>query len=114
MFREARVLPQLAAALRALDYPPAKLDIKFVLEEVDAETIAVARALKLPPYFEILIVPDGAPRTKPRALNYALQFASGDYLVIYDAEDHPIRPSSARRRRISARRRKRLSACRAG
>ena len=89
MFREARVLPQLAAALRALDYPPAKLDIKFVLEEVDAETIAAARALKLPPYFEILIVPDGAPRTKPRALNYALQFASGDYLVIYDAEDRP-------------------------
>ena len=89
MFREARVLPQLAAALKVLDYPPAKLDIKFVLEEVDAETIAAARALKLPPHFEILIVPDGAPRTKPRALNYALQFASGDYLVIYDAEDRP-------------------------
>ena len=89
MFREARVLPQLAASLAALDYPPAKLDIKFVLEETDAETIAAARALKLPPNFEILIVPNGTPRTKPRALNYALQFASGDYLVIYDAEDRP-------------------------
>jgi cellulose synthase/poly-beta-1,6-N-acetylglucosamine synthase-like glycosyltransferase len=89
MFREARVLPQLAAALKALDYPPAKLDIKLVLEAVDAETIAAARALKLPAHFEIVIVPDGAPRTKPRALNYALQFARGDYLVIYDAEDRP-------------------------
>ncbi|NJM34768.1 MAG: glycosyltransferase [Rhodomicrobium sp.] len=89
MFREARVLSQLAAALKALDYPPAKLDIKLVLEAVDQETIAAARALKLPAHFEIVIVPDGAPRTKPRALNYALQFARGDYLVIYDAEDRP-------------------------
>ena len=89
MYREARVLPDLVAALEALDYPPAKLDIKLVLEEVDAETIEAARALHLPPYFEVVIVPDGAPRTKPRALNYALQFATGDYLVIYDAEDRP-------------------------
>ena len=47
------------------------------------------RRSHLPPHFEILVVPDGAPRTKPRALNYALQFATGDYLVIYDAEDRP-------------------------
>lgn len=89
MFREARVLPDLVTGLRALDYPAAKLDIKLVLEEVDHETIAAARALKLPPHFEIVIVPDGAPRTKPRALNYALQFACGEYVVIYDAEDRP-------------------------
>lgn len=89
LFREARVLPDLVEALKALNYPPAKLDIKLVLEEVDAETVAAARALRLPPHFEILVVPDGAPRTKPRALNYALQFARGDFLVIYDAEDRP-------------------------
>ena len=89
MYREARVLRDLVAALEALDYPPAKLDIKLVLEEVDAETIAAAKALHLPPHFEVMVVPDGAPRTKPRALNYALQFATGDYLVIYDAEDRP-------------------------
>jgi glycosyltransferase XagB len=34
-------------------------------------------------------VPDLAPRTKPKALNYALPLAHGDYLVIYDAEDRP-------------------------
>ena len=89
MYKEARVLPQLVAGLRALDYPATKLDIKLVLEEVDDETIAVARALRLPPHFEIVIVPDGAPRTKPRALNYAVQFASGECLVIFDAEDRP-------------------------
>jgi cellulose synthase/poly-beta-1,6-N-acetylglucosamine synthase-like glycosyltransferase len=89
MFREARVLPQLVEALGALDYPPAKLEVKLVLEAVDAETIAAARGLRLPPHFEVVVVPDGSPRTKPRALNYALQFAGGDYLVIYDAEDRP-------------------------
>jgi cellulose synthase/poly-beta-1,6-N-acetylglucosamine synthase-like glycosyltransferase len=89
MFKETRVLPELVTGLRALDYPAAKLDIKLVLEEVDRETIAAARALKLPPHFEIVIVPDGAPRTKPRALNYALQFACGEHVVIYDAEDRP-------------------------
>jgi cellulose synthase/poly-beta-1,6-N-acetylglucosamine synthase-like glycosyltransferase len=89
LYRETRVLPQLVEALAALDYPAAKLDIKLILEEVDSDTIASARAMTLPPHFEILIVPDGAPRTKPRALNYALQFARGDLLVIYDAEDRP-------------------------
>ncbi|MBX2805187.1 MAG: glycosyltransferase [Hyphomicrobiales bacterium] len=89
LFREARILPQLVSGLSALDYPAAKLDIKLIFEEVDTETIARARGLSLPPQFEILIVPDGAPRTKPRALNYALQFARGDLLVIYDAEDRP-------------------------
>jgi len=89
MYKEARVLPHLAEALQALDYPAAKLDIKLVLEADDAETIAAARALHLPPHFEIVVVPDGTPRTKPRALNYALQFATGDYIVIYDAEDRP-------------------------
>src|SRR5262249_40149228 len=39
--------------------------------------------------FETVIVPPGGPRTKPKAANYALQFARGDYLVVYDAEDRP-------------------------
>jgi glycosyltransferase XagB len=89
MYREALVLPDLVAALKALNYPSAKLDIKLVLEEHDAETIEAARSLALPPHFQIVTVPDGKPRTKPRALNYALRFARGDLLVIYDAEDRP-------------------------
>jgi len=89
MYKEARVLPELVEALKALHYPVAKLDIKLVLEAVDDETVAAARAIDLPPHFQIVTVPDGAPRTKPRALNYALHFATGDFLVIYDAEDRP-------------------------
>ncbi len=96
LFREASVLPQLIAALEELDYPKAKLDIKLLLEEIDTETIKAVQALNLPPYFHIVIVPDGQPRTKPKALNYGLQLAQGDYVVIYDAEDIPA-PDQLRR-----------------
>lgn len=89
LYKEERIVGDLIAALARLDYPAAKLDIKLVFEAEDEATIAAAFAHNPPPHFEILIVPDGAPRTKPRALNYALQFARGDFLVIYDAEDRP-------------------------
>ncbi len=91
LFAEAAVLPQLVQALKNLDYSPAKLDIKLVLEEVDKETQEVARSLDLPASFEIIVVPDGRPRTKPKALNYALKFARGRFVVVYDAEDLPER-----------------------
>jgi cellulose synthase/poly-beta-1,6-N-acetylglucosamine synthase-like glycosyltransferase len=89
MFREAAMLPRLADALRSLDYPLGKLDIKIVLEAGDFETIKAARGLGLEGIFEIIIVPASEPQTKPKACNFALQFARGEYLVIYDAEDRP-------------------------
>ncbi len=91
MFREPDVLPILTRALRTMDYPLAKLDIKIVLEEDDVETIDAARSLQLEPIFEIIVVPASQPKTKPKACNYALNFARGEYLVIYDAEDKPER-----------------------
>jgi glycosyltransferase XagB len=89
LFKEAQILPHLARALRELDYPPAKLDIKIVLEAVDTATIKAAAGLAFPGNVDLVVVPDRQPRTKPKALNYALQFATGDLAVIYDAEDRP-------------------------
>ena len=89
MFREAAMLPALAQALRNLDYPLGKLDIKIVLEAGDHETIEAARSLGLEGVFEIIVVPPSAPQTKPKACNFALRFARGEYLVVYDAEDRP-------------------------
>ena len=91
LYREANMLASLVRALAHLDYPGAKIDIKLILEAVDVETIAVARSLDLPGNIEIVVVPDLQPRTKPKALNYALPLARGEYLVIYDAEDRPER-----------------------
>ena len=89
MYKEPNVLPILAAALKNMDYPKSKLDIKLVLEENDHETIDAARSLGLSSIFEIVCVPDSLPKTKPKACNYALRLARGEYLTIYDAEDKP-------------------------
>lgn len=89
LFDETRVLPGLVGALRQLDYPAAKLDIKLILESIDTATIEAVAQMDLGPPFEVVIVPDRLPRTKPKALNYALQLARGDFVVIYDAEDLP-------------------------
>jgi glycosyltransferase XagB len=88
--REERVLPILVDALRRLEYPAGKLDIKIIVESGDDKTIDAARALNLAASgIDLIIAPEGGPQTKPKALNYALHFATGEYLVIYDAEDQP-------------------------
>jgi cellulose synthase/poly-beta-1,6-N-acetylglucosamine synthase-like glycosyltransferase len=89
MYKEPDVLPILANALRNMDYPLSKLDIKLVLESDDIETIDSAKALKLEPIFEIIRVPYSIPKTKPKACNYALQFSRGELTTIFDAEDKP-------------------------
>lgn len=89
LYREAAVLNQLTAAIQALDWPKAKLDVRLLLERDDSETIAAARAARLPSYFTFVIVPPGGPQGKPKACNYGLIHARGDYVVIYDAEDIP-------------------------
>ena len=87
LYREAAVVPRLVGALGRLDYPAAKLDIKFLIEADDTVTAAAFRAAPMPARFEVVTVPDGLPRTKPRALNAALPLARGELLVVYDAED---------------------------
>ena len=89
-------LADLVEHLARLDYPAAKRQVLLVLESDDATTRAAAEAMVLPPGFETVLVPPCAPRTKPKALMYALPFATGDYVVVYDAEDRP-EPDQLRR-----------------
>ncbi|MDD3444211.1 MAG: glycosyltransferase [Zavarzinia sp.] len=89
LYQEPEILPLLRDALDRLDYPRALLDVKLVLEADDAPTIAAARALGLDDCFDLVLVPPSQPRTKPKACNYALPLARGDFVVIYDAEDRP-------------------------
>jgi cellulose synthase/poly-beta-1,6-N-acetylglucosamine synthase-like glycosyltransferase len=89
VYREANVVADLLENLGALDYPREKLEILLLLEEDDVETIAAARAAAPPENFTFVIVPDGMPKTKPKACNVGLFFARGELLVIYDAEDRP-------------------------
>jgi len=89
LLHEAHIVGQLVAALDRLAWPHDRLDIKLIVEEDDRPTrAAAARTARGPPY-EIVVVPPGGPRTKPMALQYALTFARGDFVTIYDAEDRP-------------------------
>lgn len=89
LYREEEVLPRLVAGLSALDYPSTRLEVLLVLEESDAATRRAAAALAMPGMFRVVVVPKGGPQTKPKALNFALQLARGDIVVVYDAEDRP-------------------------
>jgi hypothetical protein len=88
-YKEAPVIGTLIQSLKRLDYPEDKLDIILLLEENDKETLQAAKIEKPPVSWRFLILPDSIPKTKPKALNYGLKFAKGEYLTIYDAEDMP-------------------------
>jgi cellulose synthase/poly-beta-1,6-N-acetylglucosamine synthase-like glycosyltransferase len=88
---EARIVNQLLAAIERLDYPPEKLDVILSIEadDDDTRTAITARNHRLP--ITVIPSPPARLRTKPKALNVALPFARGDFIVVYDAEDRPER-----------------------
>lgn len=89
LFRETEIAHALVARLARLTYPKCLLDVVLVLEEEDDLTKATLAQVDLPPWCRVVVVPDGGPRTKPRAMNYALDFCEGDIIGIFDAEDAP-------------------------
>lgn len=89
LFRETEIAHALVARLTQLTYPKCLLDVVLVLEEEDAMTQSTLAQIDLPSWIRVVVVPDGHPRTKPRAMNYALDFCDGDIIGIFDAEDAP-------------------------
>jgi len=89
LYRETEVLDGLIAALSRIDYPSELLEFVLVLEAHDFEMREALAARSLPAGFRVLQVPGERLRTKPRAMNYALDFVRGDIVGIYDAEDQP-------------------------
>jgi len=98
--REAAVVPRLVAGLSALDYPTDRLEIRLLCEVDDRQTLEALEALRLPEHFEIVRVPAGRPRTKPKACNFGLLGARGELVVVYDAEDRP-EPDQLRRAAVA-------------
>jgi cellulose synthase/poly-beta-1,6-N-acetylglucosamine synthase-like glycosyltransferase len=89
LYKEAAVVPQIVRSMSRLDWPHSRLEIIYVCEEGDQETQEALRKIRLPAAHRILSVPPVVPRTKPKALNFALEQCSGELVVIYDAEDRP-------------------------
>ncbi|MBT9247434.1 glycosyltransferase [Gemmobacter fulvus] len=96
LYREGTIAPRLVQRLGLLDYPRELLDILLVVEEEDSLTRAALQRACLPPWMRVVVVPDGRLKTKPRALNYALDACRGSIIGVYDAEDAP-EPDQIRR-----------------
>lgn len=89
LYHEGKFAPVLVEKLRALDYPKNRLEVLLLIEHDDAETWTALEDCTLPRYMRMIDVPEGMPRTKPRALNVGLASAHGKFVVVYDAEDRP-------------------------
>ncbi len=86
---EAAIVPHLLDALGTLDYPRSKLEVLILVEAHDLATREALTRAARPAWLRVVVVPDGWPRTKPRALNVGLTLARGTLLTVYDAEDRP-------------------------
>ncbi|MFJ1291345.1 glycosyltransferase [Paracoccus yeei] len=89
MFAEADIADRLIGRLSRLDYPRELMDVLIVVEETDRVTCDALAQVQLPRWMRVVRVPDGPIRTKPRALNYALNFCRGSIIGVWDAEDRP-------------------------
>lgn len=89
LYGEESIAPRLIRRLSALDYPRDRLDALILVEDDDAPTRAALAAAALPHWMRVIAVPAGRIRTKPRALNFGLDFTRGDIVGVYDAEDAP-------------------------
>ena len=88
-YNEPEVVADLIGAMARLEYPADKLQILLLLEADDEVTIAAAERCIASKTITTVLVPPAEPRTKPKACNYGLEFATGEIVTIYDAEDLP-------------------------
>ena len=91
LYSERDIAARLVKRIAALDYPRDRLEVALILEWGDRTTEEALRATNLPDWMRIVRVPQGDLRTKPRAMNYAVDFLNGEIIGIYDAEDAPDR-----------------------
>jgi len=89
LYREADIAPRLVRRLARLDYPAELLDVILAVEAEDRVTLDALASAELPPWMRVVVVPEGQVKTKPRALNHALDHARGAIVGVYDAEDAP-------------------------
>lgn len=90
LFKEKQIATALIRRLSKLTYPKALLDVILVLEEHDDVTRDTVSRTELPAWMRVIEVPShGGLTTKPRAMNYALDFCQGEIVGVWDAEDAP-------------------------
>ena len=91
LYRESDIAGRLVERLSRLEYPRELTDILLIVEEGDDTTRAALRQATLPRWMRVVVVPEGRIKTKPRAMNYAMNFCRGSIIGVWDAEDRPER-----------------------
>lgn len=90
LYHEDAIAEHLITRLQDLTYPKALLEVLLVLEEHDQVTRTCIARTSLPPWMKVVAVPaSGGLTTKPRAMNFALDYCDGDIIGVWDAEDAP-------------------------
>lgn len=89
LYKEEQSINSIMQSIYSFDYPKHLLDVKLIIEEDDMITLNAINKFSLEAHIEVIRVPYSQPRTKPKALNYAMEFIKGSLVVIYDAEDRP-------------------------
>jgi cellulose synthase/poly-beta-1,6-N-acetylglucosamine synthase-like glycosyltransferase len=101
--KEANMLGHLVSRVDKLVYPRQKLRVLLLIEHDDLETLEAARRLRIPSYhgpgqmaaggyLRIVVIPPGGPKTKPNAMNVAMNIVvreGCEFVTVYDAEDRP-------------------------
>lgn len=91
LYREADIMAQMQQSLAHINYPANRLEALILVEPDDLETQSAFHTIDWADFVRLIVLPDGTPRTKPRALNCGLSCASGEIIGVLDAEDvvHP-------------------------
>ncbi len=89
MYKEIGAVASVVRSIQNLDYPKDRLDVQIIIEEDDIFLHREIILSNLPKYFRVISVPKSTITTKPKALNYAINYAIGKYIVVYDSEDIP-------------------------
>ena len=90
LLQENEIAGKLIQRLTRLTYPKSLLEVVLVLEESDTVTRETIARTQMPSWISVIEVPSANNlTTKPRALNYALDFCRGSIIGVWDAEDAP-------------------------
>ncbi|MBI2183699.1 MAG: glycosyltransferase [Thaumarchaeota archaeon] len=91
-YQEGENLRRCIKGIEDMDYPADKIELIIITEINDFSTTRLAKNIAQEPHIglsvkHVIVKETGEPRGKPRALNQALEHATGEIVGVLDAED---------------------------